>query len=323
MKKITILHILWSGRSGGAEKFLLDIIINANSKRYEHMVCFLSQGGWLADKMAESGTNVYYLGMRSGFSVIHGFQFIKLVKQINPDIINIHNRNYLVNLLTLFFLKKINIYFEHGGGLIGSKPKREILFYKYIGRFYNLILANSDYVKDKIIKTRKINPKKVKTFYIGIEPDNFKNSCNSYSMRQQLGISKENKVVGMVGRLVEQKGVDDFIKTAAVIKKLFKNCSFIIVGNGRLKTELENMSIQHKIQIYFLGERTDVPQLLHIFDIFLMTSKWEPFGITVLEAMASGVPVVGYAVPGMREIVEMGGGGVLLKERNHFSLLKQ
>ena len=67
----------------------------------------------------------------------------------------------------------------------------------------------------------------------------------------ELGIPNENKVVGMVGRLVEQKGVDDFIKVASEINKLYKECSFVIVGGGFLKTSLEQMSKDLNLEIHF------------------------------------------------------------------------
>jgi len=71
------------------------------------------------------------------------------------------------------------------------------------------------------------------------------------------------------------------------------------------------------VQIEFLEFRSDIPDILCIFDIFVITSRWEPFGIAVLESMAARVPVVGFAVDRVQEIVNAGAGGVLIAQRCH------
>ncbi|MEA3323289.1 MAG: glycosyltransferase family 4 protein, partial [Patescibacteria group bacterium] len=74
--------------------------------------------------------------------------------------------------------------------------------------------------------------------------------------------------------------------------------------------------------IIFLGDRQDLPELLNVFDIYIFTSKWESFGIMMLEVLATKVPVVGFEVPGNREIIQKGGGGILIEERDHGKVAK-
>jgi glycosyltransferase involved in cell wall biosynthesis len=101
---------------------------------------------------------------------------------------------------------------------------------------------------------------------------------------------------------------------AAELAKLCQSCRFVVIGEGQKRKEYERMARDRHVDVMFLGERLDVPVLLSIFDLFLFTSKWEPFGIVLLEAMAAAVPVVGYSVPGMQEIANRGG-AVLIQER--------
>ena len=234
-KKIKILHILWSGRSGGAERFVHDITIYSDKKIFEHEVCFLSQGGWLADEMVKNAVNVYYLGMKSGFSVLAALQLFFVISKIKADIINTHSKNYLANTIIMLFSKIKKVHFEHGGNLIGNNPKRDVMFYNYLGRFYDSIIANSNYVKNKLIKLTKVNPDKIKMFSISIDPEKYECKINNSNLKTQLGISLKNKVIGMVGRLVESKGIDDFIKVASEIQALYKSCSFVVVFEGNLE----------------------------------------------------------------------------------------
>ena len=70
------------------------------------------------------------------------------------------------------------------------------------------------------------------------------------------------------------------------------------------------------------GDQQDLPELLNVFDIYIFTSKWESFGIITLEALATKVPVVGFEVPGNKEIIKKGGGGILIAERDHCKVAK-
>ena len=115
------------------------------------------------------------------------------------------------------------------------------------------------------------------------------------------------------------KGMDDFIRVAHEIQKMRQDVVFLIIGDGKKRMTLERMSLQYDVDILFLGDRLDVPDLLSIFDVFLFTSKWEPFGIVLLEAMAAKVPILGFAVGGAREIIDKGG-GVLFEKRDHEKL---
>lgn len=322
MKKMKVLHILWSGGIGGAEKCVRDITVYSNKQKFEHTVCFLSQGGRFADEMEKNGVKIYYLGMKSGLSITNGVRFLKIINKVNPNIIHSHCRNYLTNMLVLCFPKIVKVYFEHGGDLAGRNPRREIMFYQCFGRLYDLILANSDYIKHTLMQFNNLNPLKIKTFYNGIDPLMYGNSGKNKKLKMQLRIPIEHKVIGTVCRLVEAKGVDDFIRVASEIRKRNKKFSFVIIGDGSERPRLEKMAVRCSVEIKFLGERYDVPVLLNIFDIFLCTSKWESFGIAILEAMAAKVPVIGFAVPGMREIITKGGGGILIEKRDHKKLAK-
>ena len=326
MKKIKIMHIMWSGGTGGGERFIRDISVYSNRERYEHSVCFLSRGGSIADQIACGGTQVYCLGMKSGLSLAAGMKIIGVIGKTKPDIVTIHSRNYLIPFLLLFFPNIRKSCFEHGGRLDGNISKRDTKiyrhFYNWFVRFYPLILTNSDYMRNKIVEVTKIKPQKIKVYYYGIDIDKYENDPANSNLKAKLDIPGSNRVLGMVGRLAEQKGVDDFIKIASEIQKVSGQCSFVVIGDGPLRAALEKIAKEYKVDIKFLGDRQDVPELLSIFDVFIFTSRWEPFGIVVLEAFAARLPVVGFKVPGMREIIEKGGGGILIEERDPCKVAK-
>jgi glycosyltransferase involved in cell wall biosynthesis len=317
VQKTKVLHVLWSGRSGGAERFVRDITLHLDRDRFENTVIFLSEGGWLADSIAENGTKVFYLGMRNGFSFLAALKVLRVLRAVSPRIVHIHCRNFLINLILILFCRVPCVYFEHGGNLIGDHPEKEAVFYRLFGSFFKVVLANSEYVRSRVIKVSRLPPGKVKTFYIGIDPVPYDGTMRKDEIKSGLGIPSANKVVGIVGRLTPAKGMDDFIKICAQLDKLKGDgrYTYLIVGNGPLLGELEKLAAELHVDIKFLGDRQDVPQMLKAFDVFVFTSKWESFGIVLLEAMAAKVPVVGFDVPGASEVISKGG-GVMIEERN-------
>ncbi|MDD5165865.1 MAG: glycosyltransferase [Candidatus Omnitrophica bacterium] len=317
-----VLHILWSGGSGGAEKFIYDTALHLDKDKFEPIICFLSGRGWLGEEISKHGIKVYFLGMKNGFSIIKGLRLFNIIRKVRPFIIHSHVRNYFCNFLIILFPGIYKIYFEHGGDLIGNKPKKEIFFYKYFSRFYNLILTNSHYARESMTGYVGIDPEKIRVFSIGIDLEQYNNeSILKGSMRDQFKIPRNNRVIGMVGRLSEAKGGDDFIKVAHEINKidLKENYTYVIIGDGDLREHLENMARELNVSILFLGDRKNISSLLRLFDIFLFTSKWESFGIALLESMASKIPVVGFSLPGPKEIIDRGG-GILIEERSHKKL---
>lgn len=318
MQKTKVLHILWSGRSGGAERFVRDITLHLDRDRFENTVIFLSEGGWLADSIAENGTKVFYLGMRHGFSILAALKILRVLRAVSPRIAHVHCRNYLINLILILFSRVPCVYFEHGGNLIGDHPKKEVVFYKLYGPFFKVVLANSEYVKSQVIAVSGLPEEKVKTFYIGIDPAPDNVTVDKDEIKSGIGIPPANKVVGIVGRLTPAKGMDDFIRVCAHLDKLKgdERYTYLIIGNGPLLGELEKLADELRVDIKFLGDRQDVPRILKAFDVFVFTSKWESFGIVLLEAMAAKVPVVGFDVAGANEIIAKGG-GVMVEGRNH------
>lgn len=313
-KKKRVLHVLWSGRAGGAERFVRDLVIYADTAHFEHIVCFLSRGGSFAAAMEKNGIKTYYLNMKTGFSIARGARMRNLIKQIAPDVIQSHCRNYVANAVIAMLDAPKKAYFEHGSDLIAKHQSREVRFYKSFSRYYDVIMANSHYTRDRIIELTHVDAQKVIVFYIGIDYAQYDRTRRDETLRQRFGFTDRDTVIGTIGRLVEQKGIDDFILVATELAKLHRACRFVVVGEGRMRAELEEMVKVHHVNVTFLGEQLDIPSIIKTFDLFLFTPKWEPFGLVVLEAMAASVPVVGYSVPGMKEIVDRGG-GVLITER--------
>jgi glycosyltransferase involved in cell wall biosynthesis len=324
--KIRVLHILWTGRTGGAERFVRDIFHFSDQNKFEHALCFLAKGGPLESHLPPEA-KIYTLNMQNGQSLLSGLKFAGVLHDFKPDIVHSHVRNYFVNLLLFLHPRIRRIYSEHGGSFDPATSPEDInrykKFYQRFIRHYHLVLTNAEYLRQEILAWTGLPAENVKIYHYGIDTRRYGDRSKRESLRHEWGITPQEMVVGIVGRLVEQKGIDDFLGVAHEIRKTDSQCRFIIVGDGPLRASLTQLAQQLEVPVTFLGDRQDLPLLLPAFDVFIFTSRWEPFGIIILETFASRIPVVGFKVPGMEAIVQKGGGGILVENRDSRRLAQE
>src|SRR5262249_11031920 len=142
----------------------------------------------------------------------------------------------------------------------------------------------SDALRDFVIATEFAPESKVHTVHYGLDPSTISPSANARAMlRRDLGLLPETPVAGSVCRLTTQKGV----KYAIHAFKRLPNAHYVIAGDGPLRESLEAEARELALQdrVHFLGWRNDVHDLMAGFDVLLMPSLWEGFGLVALEAM--------------------------------------
>lgn len=132
--------------------------------------------------------------------------------------------------------------------------------------------------------------------------------------RAVLGIAQGVPVIGMVARLVPQKDPMTFLQAARRVADALPDAKFLLVGDGPLRPDVESAARALGLEgrCLALGARQDVPQLLAVMDVVLLTSRWEGLPLSALEAMAAARPLVASRLPGMSEVIEDGLTGVLV-----------
>lgn len=158
---------------------------------------------------------------------------------------------------------------------------------------------------------------KLTLIYNGIRLERFGQSVDQKQMRQQLGLDPDCSLVGMVGRLDEQKNPMDFIRAAAVVVEANSDVQFVLIGDGPLRPECEHLidELNLKEKLFLLGYRDDVHRILPILTMTAMSSLWEGLPIAFLEAMSAGKPIVANNVDGASDVVINGETGFLVTPR--------
>ena len=148
----------------------------------------------------------------------------------------------------------------------------------------------------------------------GIDLEKFRQDVDVQQVRSELGLDSESKLVGMVGRLDEQKNPLDLIKAAAIVTKSYSKVQFLIIGDGSLRPECERLinELNLKDKFFLLGFRNDVPRILPILTITAMSSLWEGLPLAFLESMSAGKPIVANDIDGASDVVVNGETGFLV-----------
>jgi glycosyltransferase involved in cell wall biosynthesis len=192
---------------------------------------------------------------------------------------------------------------------------------KLLDRFL-VPLSSSIIAVSRIVKRRFswLKKNKVEIIYNGVNTKRFLPGLAQEDLRKKLRIASEDTVIGTVGRLSPEKGLEYLILAIPDVVNVYPRTKVLIVGDG---DENYRLSLQEKVKelelssrIFFVGFYEDVPQVLRCMDIFILPSLFEAFNRSLLEAMACGLPVVATAVGGNIEVVQDGVNGLLVLPNN-------
>ena len=262
-------------------------------------------------------------------------RFVKLGKKIrevcdnwSPDLVIYNHMEYLTAVPSLYLRAKINapvvVTTDGIPGVTGAFGNRIVdlggyLYALLIGkRIFRLAdgiqLMNSELYK--YVAKLNIDSHKIFTITRGVDTELFKPHDGDPQLRQELGIEPDDVIILYVGRLDIIKGVDYLMKAIERIASSHQNVKFLIVGEGSLKAKYESLCVPLKGKVIFTGFRKDVPQLMNISHIFVLSSLMEGSPNVILEASSSGLPVVCTAVGEAREFVLDGESGFLVSPRD-------
>lgn len=182
------------------------------------------------------------------------------------------------------------------------------------------VIAVSSWMKTEVASLFKTPTDKVSEIPNAVDPEKFEVEVDSHAIREKWKIYNGEKLITAVGRLTAQKGFDDLIKAYANIRRSIPASKLLVVGDGYMRGELESLSNQEHVKdsTIFAGfiSEADLVGVLKSSDVVVVPSRFEPFGIIALEAMAAGAPVVVSRVGGLAEIVDDSVDGLEVEPNN-------
>ncbi|MGB8658695.1 MAG: glycosyltransferase [Candidatus Zixiibacteriota bacterium] len=327
-KQIKILQISESSETGGAETVLLNIVENLDKAKY-HSIVVLLKTGWLNQKLEESGFSPILLTSVRSYDISLLVRLWLNVKKHDIDIIHSHLPDVNAYSCLAGFAARVPVVTTYHGMIAGSQEqtRSDKLKFFLVRSLSTRIVAVSDALKNELVQLAQFPPRKLTTIYNGVHWERFDRPIDAVSKRIKLGIGPEDKVIGIVANLKATKGYQYFIRAAAIISKNITKVKFLIIGEEeeRLKATIveEIKAIGLEDRVVFLGFREDVPELLRILDVFVLSSISEGMSIATVEAMGAGVPVVVTKSGGPQELVEDGKTGFLVPPKDENSLAEK
>ena len=289
-----ILYLINAGIMGGRERHVMTLV-KSLPKVIQYCVCAVSAGE-ATDKMFAEGLNVRVLGGRNGHDFRIVPRFVRLLREFKPDIIHAHSAALIPYFILKFFPRIALVQSIHGPSVSGAEwaARRKSLAWKVKGWLAGLMQRRPDYC----LPVSQSTWDEFKSVYPWARGEVFFNALNldalpkSNEDRKQAG----TKIVGMVGRMADQKDWPSFVEIARLVLAKMPDVEFWGVGASE---EWARANIAGDIGcVKWFGTRQDARELLSNMDVFVMTSKHEQLPTTMLEAFALKVPVVGFLPEG-------------------------
>jgi glycosyltransferase involved in cell wall biosynthesis len=323
----TVCHIITRLELGGAQQNTLFTVSHLNETKF-HRVLVTGESGIL-DHEAKTLPNVSVFQVPSMVRQIHpikdGYTLWKLtalLKRLQPTIVHTHSSKagILGRLAARLAKVPIVIHSIHGFGFTPHQHPlhRQVLVSaeRLVSRWTTRFFAVSEANRQQGILRRLFSADKCVVIRSGVDLEALNSTqVDVPKKKRELGLDPVRPVVGTIGPFKRQKAPLDFVRMASRVARSRPDVQFVMVGDGELRSEVEAelRSCGLVSSVHLLGWRRDVAEILRCLDVFALTSLWEGLPRVYLEALASGVPIVGTRVDGAEEVIRDGVNGYLLK----------
>lgn len=323
---MNLLYIITNGDLGGAQIHLLQLIRNLPANY--HVAVIIGDTGWLYQELQKQGIKVYYVRtlVREISPVKDTLALLtlrRIIDEVKPDIVHCHSSK--AGFLGRIAAKVCHIpavFTAHGWAFTEGVNSSKRLIYKILenmaAKWTEKIICVSEYDRQLGLKAISNGDRKLVTIHNGIV------YLPKWGIEQDRITSGRVRLI-MVARFSSPKDQTLLLKALSILKTEGFRFETTLVGDGPSlePTKMLASELGVKEDVYFAGARSDVDDLLVKQDIFVLTSNWEGFPISILEAMRQGLPVISSDVGGVNEAVIDGETGFLIPRGDVEYLVKR
>lgn len=336
-QRIKVLQLCAVGFT--VEKLLLPLVDEMRKYYDVTVVCSYDE---TSDRLRDKGYDVRNIPIDRKISPIRNLksviQLYRLMRKERFDVVHVHTpvAGILGRIAAKLARVPVVIYTAHGFYFHDHMPPWKknlfILFERVGGWLSDYIFTQSTEDYETAIAKRIISREKILTIGNGVDIERFSigkvGKDRGLQIRREFGIKECDVVVGIIGRVVSEKGYLEWVKAARLVLKQCPDTKFIAVGDtlesdrDGIKKELDGYIRDHGMEgkVIFAGSRSDIPELLSVMDIFTLPSYREGMPRSIIEAMSMSRPVVATDIRGCREEVIDGVTGFLVPVRDAESL---
>jgi len=307
MNKIKVLHILLSLEIGGMEQVVADLITHLDADEFFPVVACLESLGPIAAELGKKGVTVVQVErMAPLLSFAYPANLMKLIRDFRIDVVHVHSGCWHKAALAARLCGIRNVLYTEHGRIFPDSPA--VMF---LDRLYSPLTRHVVVVSDNLAKYMcsdiGIPARKISVIINGIDVERFRPArCPP--------VKTDKLRIGIIARLAPVKDITTLVRAMVIVNQNNPDLLLSIVGDGPERYLLESLVKELGLSsvVGFHGFRRDIPEVLREMDIFTLCSLSEGTSITLLEAMASGKPVVVTNVGGNPAIIKMGVNGLLV-----------
>jgi glycosyltransferase involved in cell wall biosynthesis len=313
---VRVLHTIDTTGPGGAETVFVNLARFTNTDGFESIAA-VSGPGWLRDELGRLGIQTITIQNRGSFHLKYLWELIRTIRALGIDVVQSHllgSNMYCSVAGALCRVPVISTF--HGFVDTASGERLLALKRSLINQGSQRIVFVSDHLRRYFLEQYRFSPEKSMTIYNGVDTSVFRPRQDD-SIRKELGLGKEQVLIGSVGNIRPAKGYDLFLRAARRIHDAHPEARFVLAGEGSGRLYQELLQLREELGLedvfHFMGFQQEAASVFNNLDIFVLPSRSEGFSISTIEAMACGVPVVVTRSGGPEEIVEDGENGIAVE----------
>ena len=318
-ESIRVLHVdTEKGWRGGQQQVIYLLEAMYSNGYFTHLIC--QPDSEIQKYCNEKKLPCHAVKMQNELDFIAGSRIAQFCRKNKFNVVHLHSAHALAMGLwaKLFYPKLRLIAVRRVDFHIKSNLFSQ---FKYKNRMLDKIVCISNGIK-KVLQTDGITEQKLITIHSGIDIGKFVQVTSRENFRHKLGIPPKKVVVGTIAAMADHKDYPNLLKAAKIVIEQNDNAIFCAVGDGPEKRQIlklaDNLDLNNSF--IFTGFRADIGNFLKTFDIFVLASKKEGMGTSILDAQAVGLPVIACETGGIPEIISDGKNGLLVPPKNEQKL---
>lgn len=318
-RKIKLAVCINDFRIGGAQKLVVEVLSRIDFSIFDiHLITFVQYSD--TDSFYEdipTHVKVHKISFKGFKDLRSWITTYKLLKEIKPDVVwtSLFFSNTVIRLLKLFCRFRV-ISTEQNTYLKRSALQKNVDWLLAFVTYRIVVVSN--FLLEFVSKQEGIRKDKFTVIHNAVNTKKIASACSVIditSVKKELGISADTRVIINIGQLINQKNQELLINAFEKFSERYPDYILVILGDGALREKLSNqvatLGLDEKVRL--MGIQKDVPKFLAAADFFVLSSRFEGFPLVVIEALASGLPIVSTPVSGSDEYLFEGKNGFLVQ----------
>ena len=313
-----VLELCLSNGVGGLELYAAKVIRQYSRNNDIQVYPVIRKSTLLEKRLLESGNSPRYLRvLNRHFPLLAAYKLARLMEKLDIDVMHMHwARDLLLAVLAKLFCKRsIRLVYTRQMAISRDKHDR---YHKFVYKYVDAFITITELLRQQAIKYLPIEPDKVRLLYYGVPSPDADSVNNCKSFFEESGLNTKSFKIGLFGRIEQGKGQHILLDAIGKLDKNGYDVQGLLIGHAMDKAYLDKLfntakanNITERFQ--YFGFHNNPGAIMGCFDVVVLSSFEETFGLVLVEAMRSGTSVIGTNAGGVPEIIEPGQTGLLFE----------